>query len=266
MMSWAVLLGIFLVSSGQVNAQRKMETRNKVERSPVQKENIRSRESSAQSKSREVHNSSPRRDNPKPIREKKMRDRTFNDEKSVPSRQFKTRDRDRKNNARDLRDRSLNSNPIDAPKSPGNSLRSEDKRNDNNHRWDDNRHDKRRDGSRVRTHYYHHNSHYHNRRYTYYSRPTWGVYVRILPATCQRIYINNRVYYYYGGSYFERWRNNRYRVIRPPIGAIVEYLPDDYDEFEIRGEWFYEVDGVIYGDYYNRQGYWEGYEVLSYRR
>lgn len=115
----------------------------------------------------------------------------------------------------------------------------------------------------VRTHRHYHDHYYHNYHYSYYARPVWGVYINVIPTWCNRVYVGRRAYYYYGGSFFEYTNDRRYRVVQPPVGAIVEYLPEDYNTFELRGEILYEVDRVIYADYYE-DGYWVGYEVIGY--
>lgn len=54
------------------------------------------------------------------------------------------------------------------------------------------------------------------------------------------------VNYYYQDGVFYVIENNQYKVIVPPAGALVEYLPEDYDTVILAGESYYEVDGTIY--------------------
>lgn len=57
--------------------------------------------------------------------------------------------------------------------------------------------------------------------------------------------MTERPYYYYNGVYYEQ-RTDQYEVVSPPVGAIVESLPDGYETIEIDGETYYTVDGAQY--------------------
>lgn len=59
-------------------------------------------------------------------------------------------------------------------------------------------------------------------------------------------YASAGVNYYYQDGVFYVIENNQYKVIIPPAGALVEYLPEDYNTVVLAGESYYEVDGTIY--------------------
>ena len=52
-------------------------------------------------------------------------------------------------------------------------------------------------------------------------------------------------YYYYNGTYYDDYQDN-YRVVAPPVGAVVESLPQGYETVVIDGETYYKVDNVQY--------------------
>ena len=41
-------------------------------------------------------------------------------------------------------------------------------------------------------------------------------------------------------------KNGQYYVIEPPIGALVTEIPSDYDEIELDGRTYYQVEDTIY--------------------
>ena len=53
-------------------------------------------------------------------------------------------------------------------------------------------------------------------------------------------------YYYDDGVFFVLDSNGEYKVIVPPAGAIVETLPDDFEEVSLQGNDYYKVDDTIY--------------------
>ena len=53
-------------------------------------------------------------------------------------------------------------------------------------------------------------------------------------------------YYYSHGTYYIKNSYSQYRVVSPPIGAQVPYLPEDYEEFILYGNTYYKVDDTYY--------------------
>ncbi len=54
-------------------------------------------------------------------------------------------------------------------------------------------------------------------------------------------------YFYNDGVFYVRTSDGDYKVIVPPAGAMVDYLPEDFEEFEFNGETYYKVDDTVYG-------------------
>ena len=52
--------------------------------------------------------------------------------------------------------------------------------------------------------------------------------------------------YYYQDGVFYTLSNGEYRVIEPPIGALVEEIPEDYDEIELGGKTYYQVEDTLF--------------------
>ena len=55
----------------------------------------------------------------------------------------------------------------------------------------------------------------------------------------------SEVYYYEDGVFFKKDGDN-YVTIVPPAGALIDELPDDYDEVEMYGNTYYRVEDTIY--------------------
>lgn len=53
-------------------------------------------------------------------------------------------------------------------------------------------------------------------------------------------------YFYQDGVFYTLGADGRYYVIVPPIGALIERLPDDYEVISIGGNEYYRVDDTIY--------------------
>lgn len=53
-------------------------------------------------------------------------------------------------------------------------------------------------------------------------------------------------YFYNDGVFYIKGDDGEYVVIVPPAGAIVDALPEDYEEFEFEGKTYYKVDDTIY--------------------
>jgi hypothetical protein len=52
--------------------------------------------------------------------------------------------------------------------------------------------------------------------------------------------------YYYQDGVFYILKNGQYYVIEPPIGALVTEIPADYDEIELDGRTYYQVENTLY--------------------
>lgn len=57
---------------------------------------------------------------------------------------------------------------------------------------------------------------------------------------------NNGSDYYYQDGVFYTLRNGQYYVIEPPIGALIEQLPEDYEEIVLDGQTYYQVENALY--------------------
>lgn len=53
-------------------------------------------------------------------------------------------------------------------------------------------------------------------------------------------------YFYDDGVFFTKGADGKYVTIVPPAGAIVQELPDDYDQVTINGNTYYKVDDTIF--------------------
>ena len=53
-------------------------------------------------------------------------------------------------------------------------------------------------------------------------------------------------YFYNDGVFYIKGDDGEYVVIVPPAGAIVDALPEDYEEFEFEGKTYYKVDDTVY--------------------
>ena len=53
-------------------------------------------------------------------------------------------------------------------------------------------------------------------------------------------------YYYQDGVYYTTNDEGKYVVVAPPAGAIVEYIPEDYEAVMLKGRMYYSVDNTVY--------------------
>lgn len=53
-------------------------------------------------------------------------------------------------------------------------------------------------------------------------------------------------YYYDDGVFYVLDRDGDYYVIEPPIGALVESLPGDYERVYLNDELYYQVENTLY--------------------
>lgn len=88
-----------------------------------------------------------------------------------------------------------------------------------------------------------------------------GVRISLLPEP-RLIWVNNIQYYYYFGTYYRYIELTReYEVVTPPVGAIVESIPDGYETVVINGETYYIVDDAQYKAVIYNGEIW--YEVIK---
>jgi len=83
----------------------------------------------------------------------------------------------------------------------------------------------------------------------YYWGPSWhpfGFFIGALTADAFFFNYDNRGYYYDDGVYYQP-SGNGYAVVAPPIGAVVNYLPDGYTTITADdGTYYYYYAGVFY--------------------
>lgn len=91
------------------------------------------------------------------------------------------------------------------------------------------------------------------------SRPPVGLRVPTIPQS-RIIYLHDVNYYYYYGVFYRRVASV-YEVVLPPVGAIVESIPDGYEQLMINGNTYYIVDGVQYKAVVYHGEIW--YEVIK---
>lgn len=60
-------------------------------------------------------------------------------------------------------------------------------------------------------------------------------------------------YYYYGGAYYVP-DSDQYRVVAPPLGATVSYLPSGAKSVVIDGVTYYELNGTWYRRFFDSSG------------
>src|SRR6188474_542349 len=58
--------------------------------------------------------------------------------------------------------------------------------------------------------------------------PARGAAVAALPRAALPIRFHETPYYFHGGSWYQPWRGLGFRVIAPPIGVLVPFLPTYY--------------------------------------
>jgi len=89
----------------------------------------------------------------------------------------------------------------------------------------------------------------------YYWGPRWhpvGFFLSALTANAFRFAIANQYYYYDDGCYYVP-SNGGYAVVPPPIGAVVNYLPDGYETVYVGNDEYFYYAGAFY--VYNGQTY-----------
>ena len=89
----------------------------------------------------------------------------------------------------------------------------------------------------------------------YYWGPRWhpvGYFLSALAADAFYFSLANQAYYYDDGVYYEPG-NGGYTAVPPPIGAVVNALPEGYETTMVGNDTFYYYGGAFYA--YTDQGY-----------
>jgi hypothetical protein len=82
----------------------------------------------------------------------------------------------------------------------------------------------------------------------YYWGPSWhpiGFFAATLAADAFYFSIANQPYYYDDGVYYEPTTGG-YTAIPPPVGAIVNTIPDGYETVQVGDDYFYYYAGTFY--------------------
>ena len=61
-------------------------------------------------------------------------------------------------------------------------------------------------------------------------------------------------YFYNDGVFYIKGADGQYTVIVPPAGAMVDSLPEDYEQIELDGNTYYKVDDTVYRMTINAEG------------
>lgn len=72
-----------------------------------------------------------------------------------------------------------------------------------------------------------------------------GFFTASLQLGALSIFWDNRDYRYYDGAYYQPY-NNGYRVVAPPDGAGIPYLPNGYSTLVLGSDTFYYFGGIFY--------------------
>jgi len=115
------------------------------------------------------------------------------------------------------------------------------------------------------------NQRYHYDQGVYYApAPTGGGYtvvpapigavVNSLPPGYTMIPVAGSNYYYFGGTFYERYGNG-YRVVAPPAGAVVTQIPAGAKEVTLDGRQYVVYNGTYYQPFLENGNY--AYEVVA---
>lgn len=107
---------------------------------------------------------------------------------------------------------------------------------------------------RFRDHAYHNvyggRPYFYHPYHPYIWGPRWhpfGFFAATLAADAFYFSLAGQPYYYDDGVYYEPYGNG-YTVVAPPVGAVVNYLPDGYITVEVDGGVYYYYGGAFYVD------------------
>lgn len=75
--------------------------------------------------------------------------------------------------------------------------------------------------------------------------PRYGIHVTQLPSHRSIITHHGHQYYHCDGIYYRQY-DNYYRVVRPPVGVTLTYLPDGYISFQYGGRPYYRYENTYY--------------------
>ena len=85
----------------------------------------------------------------------------------------------------------------------------------------------------------------------------------ILPVGHVRIIVGSTIYYYHSGIYYTETGNEdeKYEVTEPPVGVVVDELPEDVEKIILDGNEYYEYNNVIYKELIDSEGE-KSYEII----
>ncbi|MDC6367068.1 MULTISPECIES: DUF6515 family protein [Flavobacteriaceae] len=87
--------------------------------------------------------------------------------------------------------------------------------------------------------------------------PPRGFRLRVLPATAVALTVRGTAYRYADGLFYQNVDGDEFEVASPPVGAVVESLPDDAEEIDFGGVSAYELNEAIY------KAVEDGYEIID---
>lgn len=73
-----------------------------------------------------------------------------------------------------------------------------------------------------------------------------GAVVNALPPDSGRVFAKTTGTYYSFGVFFAPTKENKFQVIKPPAGILVDYLPDGYIEVEVKGVTYFKFGEVYF--------------------
>ncbi|MCD4665863.1 MAG: DUF6515 family protein [Bacteroidales bacterium] len=87
------------------------------------------------------------------------------------------------------------------------------------------------------------------------ARAPIGIRVRILPVGYRKIFIRNRPYFYYYGTYYcETENSEEFEVVEAPLGAEIDAIPEGYETLTFDDIEYYLLDDVYYEPGVNEEG------------
>ncbi len=87
--------------------------------------------------------------------------------------------------------------------------------------------------------------------------PPRGFRLRVLPAAAIAITVRGAAYRYADGIYYQEAEGGEYEVAEPPVGAVLEELPEDAMEIDFDGVPAYELNDAVY------KAVEDGYELID---